>query len=840
MERKTKILLGVFSLILLLIIGGLIYLRSKEQVEEINAGEVEGFKSTLSAFYPDDNRTIGYEFLDNGSVIHIWNNIDDYYFNVSSGIQFTNHYNEYWTKNIFCLGYYNNSEWVKIHCADELSNFNRSIITDNETYVNATLWKDFTYGGYDMRLGVRYHLGLEDRNLSVIIYGRNMDTEDIPFELGFAWRVVDVNIPGLGEDFIEINDSSYSLGDSFNLTFTEMNNSFYNIHDITKFLQLDWNNSLNYSVNMFGNGSQENFSVTLLINAGLFSAGQEKSTILRWIDADTTVENNPSSQTDIRMFCGPYWHNVSVGTLFFPDITTDLSYARTTDGGATWGTTTIASAGTTVNGACWYDGETPGDLGDIIHLVWTDSADDAMYYISVNAENGTIGTQRIVDATVTTSNDPTESRIALTKAVNGELISAVSTQVEIEAYVSVNDGVNWSGIADPYETTTEEDWLLLYPANTGDNKDIAGIFWDRSASQISIKMYDASGNNWTETLIAGGMSAEQNYFTMDASVRHSDGNILLGAHSDGDSLGDDLLTFDISPNSTTNPISTNKTNIFSNQAGSNQVSMFINQQNDDVYLSYIKGGTWLSTMDVVFHNTTDGMGTWSAENNYSETTDDIRIVHGGRTINSDGGRIQWGFYNDDLTEIFVNLVFDIEIPAGVADSPPTVVLSTPANGTSSSTTDYNFTCNVTDDFNIANTTIFVWRDNGTLFSNLTNTSTGTSLNYSFEVPTLDIDGYVWNCEAVDNASQSARATNNFSLTVTSPGVCSPDVGQNCVIDCASFNETTEDVINTNFNISFIGTGNFSILHSIFAKNIFQSKTCSLFINKTSGNLFPGK
>jgi len=45
---------------------------------------------------------IGYELLDNNKVVHIWNAHDDYYFNASSGIQFTNHFQEYWTRNIFC------------------------------------------------------------------------------------------------------------------------------------------------------------------------------------------------------------------------------------------------------------------------------------------------------------------------------------------------------------------------------------------------------------------------------------------------------------------------------------------------------------------------------------------------------------------------------------------------------------------------------------------------------------------------------------------------------------------------------------------------------------------
>jgi hypothetical protein len=52
---------------------------------------------------------VGYEFLDSGKVLHIWNEKDSYYFNTSSKMQFTNHYQEYWTRNIF---YGNGNVWI--------------------------------------------------------------------------------------------------------------------------------------------------------------------------------------------------------------------------------------------------------------------------------------------------------------------------------------------------------------------------------------------------------------------------------------------------------------------------------------------------------------------------------------------------------------------------------------------------------------------------------------------------------------------------------------------------------------------------------------------------------
>ena len=107
-----------------------------------------------ASFNPEDTRDIGYEFLDDNKVVHIWNTQDDYFFDVDSGIQLTNHYEDYWTRNIFCIGYYNNDEWNKINCADELTGFNKDIDTDSSTFVEAVLWKDIEYNGYNLRLGV--------------------------------------------------------------------------------------------------------------------------------------------------------------------------------------------------------------------------------------------------------------------------------------------------------------------------------------------------------------------------------------------------------------------------------------------------------------------------------------------------------------------------------------------------------------------------------------------------------------------------------------------------------------------------------------------------------------
>ena len=154
---------------------------------------------------------------------------------------------------------------------------------------------------------------------------------------------------------------------------------------------------------------------------------------------------------------------------------------------------------------------------------------------------------------------------------------------------------------------------------------------------------------------------------MDASVRHSDKVIILAAHSNDDTSGDDLLTWAITVNRI--PVESGdiaiKANVFTDQAESAQVSVFINQQNNDVYIAYLKGGTWVSAVDAVFHLSDDDLATWEAEQEYSELSpsDDLRMVTAGRTVGDAGGRYQPVFNNDDFEDIFVNLVNDVEISA---------------------------------------------------------------------------------------------------------------------------------------------------------------------------------
>lgn len=380
--------------------------------------------------------------------------------------------------------------------------------------------------------------------------------------------------------------------------------------------------------------------------------------------ADTTVETGVNNQADKSTYWGPYWFSVDIGLIVYIDEEDDISITHTTDRGATWTKTEIV-IGNTRTMAVWYDKETPGDTGNKVHIAWLDSDDNTCEYVNVDVSDATIGTIRSVPPpatpAITISPTPNLNRIGITKTKSGNLLVAFSTQVEIVSCKSSDEFATAStDIAELLETAIEEDHILMFPANTLDDADACALFWDRSANKISIKMYDDSANTWAETEFSGSHIDDNIHINMDGAIRLSDGHLLMVYHSNGDNAGDDLKTVDITVDSISSPTIIEKTNIFTDQGESAQCAIIIDQQNDDVYVAYLKGGTWQATVDVVFHKSVNYMGTWGAEQTYSENAAaDFRRVHGGRTVTTLGGRVQWAFFNDDLNDLFVNEVNDI-------------------------------------------------------------------------------------------------------------------------------------------------------------------------------------
>lgn len=391
--------------------------------------------------------------------------------------------------------------------------------------------------------------------------------------------------------------------------------------------------------------------------------------------ADTSVEGGvPSILDGIEGLWGPYWNNENVSCIIFIESSSyDVEYSRTANAGSSWAESNLISGetfGQVRSLACWPDFQTPGDTGTLVHAVrYGEDAggNSSIKYCTYDIDADSVGTVRTIESGTSLSGAiDNECFIAFTKTTSGDLIAAWrnSDNSSRDSYKSTNGGTSWSSISHPFEAASSKDYGLLFPANgTGDDDDACMIYWDATANEISIKMYDSSANSWTETSIATGMDDDPTHINMDGHVRLSDGHIILAAHSNDDNSSDDIKCWDINPNSISSPSVTALTDVIQNVSESAQVSVFIDQSNDDIYVGWLDGGTWQSSVLLKYRKSTDGGTSWSSDNTYGESSDDHRRLHAGAQRSDSKARYQPSFYDDDQSEIYVNLVNDIEIDA---------------------------------------------------------------------------------------------------------------------------------------------------------------------------------
>ncbi|KKK51687.1 hypothetical protein LCGC14_3112480, partial [marine sediment metagenome] len=117
--------------------------------------------------------------------------------------------------------------------------------------------------------------------------------------------------------------------------------------------------------------------------------------------ADTTVTAITSASfANVSVRSGPVWIDAETAYVIFVDLSNDLVYVKTSDGGATWGSRVVIHAGTIDSVSLWYDRWTLGDIGDTIHIVYLDTASDDVFYRDLDTSDDSLGTEITVFAGV--------------------------------------------------------------------------------------------------------------------------------------------------------------------------------------------------------------------------------------------------------------------------------------------------------------------------------------------------------------------------------------------------------------------------------------------------------
>lgn len=311
----------------------------------------------------------------------------------------------------------------------------------------------------------------------------------------------------------------------------------------------------------------------------------------------------------------------SVGYWFFVDGDGDFSYVKTTDGGATWGVAVqIGPNDTDLSYDVWYDQWTPGDTtGTKIHMAWFGSTADDALYRSLDTNGDTLGTQTTVFVGATAVSGAGNC-ISITKARDGKLYCAFDLDAGAERglHRSTDGGATWSADLDDTFVEDTRDRFLLFPAsNTGDNADIWCVYQDASANGLTLKMWDSSAAAASESATiqthiesVEGLPNESVGFS--ASIRHSDGHLILAAVSERDTATADHQVWDINGTGSITALTAITTDIDDHY----YPAVFIDQNTNDIYVAFngLRDGseTLTTSTKVYYTKSTDDGTTWSA------------------------------------------------------------------------------------------------------------------------------------------------------------------------------------------------------------------------------------
>lgn len=365
---------------------------------------------------------------------------------------------------------------------------------------------------------------------------------------------------------------------------------------------------------------------------------------------------------------GIFWTSPTVGYIVYANSSIDLKYQKTDDGGATWGGAVNIRTGSIVSYDCWADWQTAGDAGTKIHIAYIDYASDDIRYVYLDTGDDSIGGDDQIEAcqgsgSIKSSQGRLYHQLSLTKTRGGNLAVAFRYSDSVDTFFyefyTSPDGDTWTNEASPWEA--DIDYILLFPGNEVDNQDVWAVFWDVSADEISLMTYDDNLNSWSEQLISGSMSESAVFLQMDGAIRLSDGRLILAAWSQYDNAASDLRVWDINGAGSI----TAKTNVITDEAETFLASVFINQDNDDIYVAYVSGTAAESLVKAFYQKSDDGAGTWGGEAAMqADAEDDERWISCGAVKAANGGKFLPVWQNDDLNDIFCNTDNGISIAAG--------------------------------------------------------------------------------------------------------------------------------------------------------------------------------
>ncbi len=395
--------------------------------------------------------------------------------------------------------------------------------------------------------------------------------------------------------------------------------------------------------------------------------------------------------------------DLSLGTtkyVFYLGNAFDFVYRKSIDDGLTYAAEVTLFAGgleTTEKVGTWFDGSGTPFTGTLMHFVLIardpgGGATSSRIYFNLDTSDDSVSAPVTIGAGgVSSGNGWLASSVGITKAPSGRLCiaAAVDNGVGDNWFVVSDDGgLTWTAagvLAGPWDGTSV-DKIVLVPATVEGGDDIYAVLLDQSVPSMTLRHYDADGDSWSSTTFpAGGgsgtmVSASQIYFQYGVAVRPSDGAILIAVLNEVGVATNDLNFFVATNATTITLMSTPEANF----GPSGNVAVTVDGATGDIYLAYLRGGTFELTMRISTRVLTDGGATVGPRIDHSEDANtNIQWVQSTLTQGLAGGR--WMPVWDDqsggpdiLTNFNTSVPLPVPPPPSIVPPPPSIV---PPGGT---------------------------------------------------------------------------------------------------------------------------------------------------------------
>jgi len=307
-----------------------------------------------------------------------------------------------------------------------------------------------------------------------------------------------------------------------------------------------------------------------------------------------------------------------------------LYWVKSTDNEITWSDPVIVSlTGANQGFAIWYDKWTPGNTGTIIMIVYFESSSDDVFSKTLDTNGDTLGSEITVFAGTSTST-VANTCIAVTRMIGGNYLCMfdIDGGTEVGTYRSTDAGATW-GARSNTGGTEGADYFLLAPGFGADTQDAICIFWDRSADELSRKLYDDSGDSWSESSIATSMvdiasSTASPHFSI--TVHDTLNKICLAAWNNRDTALQDLRFWTIDESAITEG-----TNVVANGTDDQTLcALALDSATDDLYCFY--GGksdgseTVGTSINIYYKISTDDGATWGSETQLTQAAHNFDML----------------------------------------------------------------------------------------------------------------------------------------------------------------------------------------------------------------------